>query len=70
MGRWEVEKLEMYLGRSYPHSIPVYTRQDVDQELGVVGDVALLELGVFVVQRKAQWRRFAGLDGAGEEGCC
>ena len=59
-----------YFGGGHPDGVPVEARQDVDQELGVVGDVALLELGVFVVEREAERGGFAGFDGAGEEGGC
>lgn len=59
-----------HFGGSHPDGVPVDARQDVDQEARVVGDVALFELGVFVVQGEAEWGGFAGFDGAGEEGCC
>ena len=55
---------------SHPDGVPVDARQDVDEEARVVGDVALFELGVFVMQRKAQGGGFTGFDGAGKEGCC
>ena len=59
-----------HFSSGHPYGIPVDARQDVDQELGVVGDVALLELGVFVVEREAERGGLAGFDGAGEEGGC
>ena len=62
--------MRTHLSGSHPDGVPVDARQDVDQEARVVGDVALFELGVFVMQREAEWGQFAGFDGAGKEGRC
>ena len=58
-----------HLGGGHPDGVPVDAWQDVDQEAGVVGDVALFELGVLVMQREAEWGGFAGFDGASQKGC-
>lgn len=46
----------VYFVGSDLHGVPVHPWEDVDQEFGVVGDVVLLELGVFVVEGKTEGR--------------
>ena len=62
--------MRTHFSSGHPDGGPVDARQDVDQEARVVGDVALFELGVSVMQREAEWGGFAGFDGASKKGCC
>ena len=63
----EEEETGKYLGSSAFQGFPVYAREDVAYECGVVLDVLLLELGVAEMEREGEGGGFAGFDGAGEE---
>lgn len=47
--------------------VPIDSWQNIDEELGVIRDIALFELGVLIVKREAEGRRFAGFHSAGQK---